>query len=398
MPKKKKTRTATRAGLRTALVIAVVMIGVGGVYLAKFLRSMPGNVLLLDIGVADRYEIVQDEIDAELGAALRGAGLDKSLRETTTPLPVGKRTFHQREWSVDLPGSGSLARANLALTEAARRSGGIVRSSKEAPAGTVTLRVGSRRYTTHVITIRQSGSRAAHRAGGRKADDELLAIPGSRPRMALVIDDFGYSRNEYAGKFLEMDIPLTVSVIPELPFSKYIVGRAAEEGKQAILHLPMEAESLASEVPPVLTSMSDGEITSLVEKYLRETDGVIGVNNHLGSLATQDSRVMATVIRVLKPRKLFFLDSLTSNKSVAYTTAEALGVPAARNDLFIDADTEDANIIEKRLDRLMDIAKTRGYAIGIGHPRSWTYEAVHAHESRIRNAGIDLVFLSEIVE
>ncbi len=398
MPKKKKTQSATRAGRRAVLVLALVMIGVGSAFLAKFLQSPPGNVLLLDIGVAGRYEFVQDEIDAQLGTALRGSGLDKAFRESTTPLSVGKRMFHQREWSVDLPGSGSLARANLALTEAAHRAGGIVRSSKEEPAGTVTLRVGSRRYTTHVITIRQEGSRAAHETGGGKTHDERRTLPGGRPGIALVIDDFGYSKDEFAEKFLEMDIPLTVSVIPELPFSKYTVGRAAAERKQAILHLPMEAESLTSEVPPVLTSMSDEEITSLVEKYLRDTDGVIGVNNHLGSVATQDSRVMEAVVRVLKARKLYFLDSLTTNKSVAYNTAEALGVPAARNDLFIDADTEDSKIIETRLDRLIEIARTRGYAIGIGHPRSWTYQAVHAYESRIREAGIDLVFLSEIVE
>jgi hypothetical protein len=144
--------------------------------------------------------------------------------------------------------------------------------------------------------------------------------------------------------------------------------------------------------------MSDAEIASLVERYLEETPGVAGVNNHLGSIATQDARVMKAVLGVLAPRGLFFFDSLTSNKSIAYNTARSLGVPAARNDLFIDTETEDQRIVEARLNRLVDLAKTRGYAIGIGHPRPWTYDAIRAWRERAEDSGVELVFLSQLVE
>jgi len=122
------------------------------------------------------------------------------------------------------------------------------------------------------------------------------------------------------------------------------------------------------------------------------------VNNHLGSVATQNMRAMVAVMKVLEPRRLYFFDSLTSNKSVAYTAARSLGIRAARNDLFIDADTDDPEVVGARLDRLLDIAKTRGYAIGIGHPRPWTWAAVLAFEGRAKAAGAELVFLSDLVE
>ena len=267
-----------------------------------------------------------------------------------------------------------------------------MRSSKEEPGGGLILDAGSRKYTTHHIQILR-----AQAATGETPREEPQAA-GRRGRIALVIDDFGYTTDDVVEKFMEMDIPLTISVIPSLRHSRDVVRVAAGKGKQAILHLPMEAESFTSEVEPVLTSMSDAEIASLVGKYLDETPGVSGVNNHLGSIATQDARVMKAVLGVLAPRRLFFLDSLTSSKSIAYTTAKSLGVPAARNDLFIDADTEDRGDVEARLDRLVALAKARGYAIGIGHPRPWTYDAIRAWRERAKDSGVELVFLSEIVE
>jgi polysaccharide deacetylase 2 family uncharacterized protein YibQ len=89
---------------------------------------------------------------------------------------------------------------------------------------------------------------------------------------------------------------------------------------------------------------------------------------------------------------------LTSNKSVAYTAAKSLGIKAARNDLFVDAATEDPSVVGARLDELLEIAKARGYAIGIGHPKPWTWTAVLAFEERADSAGAALVFLRDLVE
>lgn len=393
MPRKKRSSTSSNLPTRIQFVLgAFVVAAVAGVLVVTFLQSPRGNVFLLDIGLSGRYEKVQAALDAKLEKALRDLDLQKNLQRKTSPVTIGGRKIHRQVWSVKLEGSQSAIRVNLALTEAARRAGGRVRFSNEEPAGELTLDVGSRRYTTHRIII------------SRKIPSPQL--PGgeeprtaTRPaRIALVIDDFGYTTDDLVEKFIDMDIPLTVSVIPSLRHSKDLVEQAAGKGKQAILHLPMEAEAFTSEVAPVLTSMSSAEIASLVERYLEETPGVRGVNNHLGSIATQDARVMEAVLGVLAPRRLFFLDSLTSNKSIAYTTAKSLGVPAARNDLFIDADTENRGDIEARLDRLAALARTRGYAIGIGHPRPWTYDAIRAWRERLEGSGVELVLLSQLVE
>jgi hypothetical protein len=192
---------------------------------------------------------------------------------------------------------------------------------------------------------------------------------------------------------------MTVSVIPSLPHSQDAATLARKLGKEILLHLPMEpVEPVKSDVDVVLTSMNDRDIRDLVERYAGELPYVSGANNHMGSLATQDERVMKAVLSVLKSRGLFFLDSLTSGKSVAYNTARSMGVGSARNDLFLDAETEDPGVIEKRLERLISIAKRNGSAIGIGHPKRWTLEALKRSAEMIEQSGVELVFVSEVID
>ncbi|UCG52636.1 MAG: divergent polysaccharide deacetylase family protein [Candidatus Latescibacterota bacterium] len=368
--------------------MALVVVVVAGVVSVKYLETPRGKVFLLDRGFSDYYSQVQDTLDVELRRVIRELGLERNLKETSRAILVRGNRFATRRWVTSCDQACSLFRVNLALTEATQRVGGVVRSSREVRAGEVLrIEVGSQKFTTLRIDVHQTTERS-----------EKTSPPEPTSKIALVIDDFGYSKDEIAEAFLDIDLPLTFSVIPTLPYSGYVLSRVVESGKQAILHLPMEAENSVYDVEPVLTSMSDREIASLVEMYIGKTPGIIGINNHMGSVATQDLRVMKTVLGVIRTRDLFFLDSLTSSKSIAYNTAKDLGVPTARNDLFLDADTEEQEVVEARLERLIDIARTRGFAVGIGHPKPWTFNAVKSYEELLKNSDIKLVFLSALVE
>ncbi len=391
MPKKKKSTRKKGTPVRIKLLIGVlVAFVVAGVVLVKYLQTPAGQVFLLDQGFDDYYEQVQLRIDIELRKELRQLGLRESLNESSRRVSLDKRDAVRWEWSATFDRPRSLIRVNIALNEAVRRGAGVVRSSKENKAGDgLVLEVGSRKYTTHRLRIQQP----------RQAAKETPAPKIiKKPRIAIVIDDFGYTRDKVARSLIELDLPITLSIIPTLPYSEYCLERAAEVKKLSILHLPMEAEAFTSDVQAVLTSMPDSVIDSLVTFYVSRMPGVAGANNHLGSVATQDERVMTAVINVLKPRGLFYFDSLTSSKSIAYNTARKLGVPTARNDLFIDADTEESEVVEARLERLIDIAHKRGYAIGIGHPRRWTLEALERVADKLDESNVEMVFLSELVE
>ena len=95
---------------------------------------------------------------------------------------------------------------------------------------------------------------------------------------------------------------------------------------------------------------------------------------------------------------MFFLDSLTSPKSVAYNMARDLGMPAARNSIFIDADTEDATVVKERLLRAVALARNNGVAVAIGHPHPWTLQALRSTEDYLRGADVKLVYLSDVVQ
>jgi polysaccharide deacetylase 2 family uncharacterized protein YibQ len=387
--KSARRNTPSRIKVLAWILIAFLVLGIAGV---KFLQSPRGSVFLLGKGFTSHYARAQECIQTHLLNALEEIGLAHRVKSKRTMIVAGGKRLSLLEMSVTCPDPCDFIRINLALTRAAHRSGAVViRSREEAEGNRLLLEIGSGKFVTQRIIIHK-GERAV-------PEESKLPTPPPKPQLALVVDDFGYAKDGTADAFLSLDLPLTISIIPSLPYSHYILTRALQAGKEVMLHLPMEPEQeYNSDVPMVATSMSDGDIERLVEDYLQDLGGVVGVNNHMGSKATQDERVMQAVLSVLKKRGLYFLDSLTSPRSVAYNVAKRLDVGTARNDLFLDADTQDPAVVERRLMRLVRLAKSRGHAVGIMHPRSWTLEVFQGKEEDFKNWGVRLVFLSEIVE
>ncbi|MFQ5511238.1 MAG: divergent polysaccharide deacetylase family protein [Candidatus Krumholzibacteriia bacterium] len=422
MPKKKarkktggkRARRPQGAPARVRVLVVLMIVAVAaGIALVKFFQTTRGRVLLVDTGFTGYYSQVQAELDDGLRRALAETGLARSLEENRGALVTGGERLIFYEWRVVCGASCDFVDVNLEITRAVRRAGGIVRSGVERNSNSrqrsLVFDIGSRRYTTHKITVersRKAGVASRWNSAASQPSTERDRRSGDRgdrrtraPRAALVFDDFGYSKSRLVEAFLTLELPITISVIPSLPHSRYAVSRARANGKEPMLHLPMEAEEgPPSDVAAVLVTMSDGEIRELVGRYLEESPGVVGVNNHQGSRATQDRRVMRSVLSVIKGRRLFFLDSLTSGKSIAYNTAREMGVPAARNGVFLDADTEDPLVIEERLLGLLETARERGTAIAIGHPRSSTYQVLERNLDVLKDSGVEFVFLSQLVE
>ncbi|MDD3159264.1 divergent polysaccharide deacetylase family protein [Anaeromusa sp.] len=219
-----------------------------------------------------------------------------------------------------------------------------------------------------------------------------------KARLAIVIDDFGYTSGPIAA-LAALPRPVTFAILPYRPHSAEALQAAKTSGKEAILHLPMmpQQASAASEDNTISPSMSDGEIRSTVEKALRSLPGVVGVNNHQGSLATADSRVMKQVLALLHSRGLFFVDSRTSSQSVGRTTARQLGVPAAENDLFLD-NVDEVDAVKQKMRTAGNLALRSGSAVVIGHARMHTATALREVIPELERKGIRLVFVSRLTE
>jgi polysaccharide deacetylase 2 family uncharacterized protein YibQ len=138
-----------------------------------------------------------------------------------------------------------------------------------------------------------------------------------------------------------------------------------------------------------------------VEKNIREAldglPGCVGMNNHMGSLASTDRALMDEVCGALKSRGLFFLDSRTSGKTVAETEAARLGLPHGRRDVFLD-DVETPQAILAQMDKLVLRANKKGVVVGIGHFKLTTLRTLEQAVHQLKEQGIQFVYLSEVVK
>jgi uncharacterized protein len=245
---------------------------------------------------------------------------------------------------------------------------------------------GIRTHTIHVVTPLTVRSPAALKQGRGNA------------RLAIIIDDLGY---DYAAadSLLAIGFPLTVSVLPHLPLSTEIAEEAYRRGDQVMLHLPMQSESAAAKTEEIelQVGMNEQQVHSALAGMLETVPHAVGVNNHQGSRATADPALMTALMTELRRRGLFFVDSRTLASTVAYDTAERLGVRAASRKVFLD-DSANREAILRQLDLATRDADRDGFAIAIGHPRPDTIAALAEGLPRLGSRGVRLVFVSDVVQ
>ncbi len=220
--------------------------------------------------------------------------------------------------------------------------------------------------------------------------------PSKGARLAIIIDDCGqWPVTERA--FVALPFPVTLSVLPHVRFGSAIARDASAAGQGVMLHLPMQ--TISGEYPgpgTITTTMSDAAIRNEVASDLAELPQARGVNNHEGSLATQDARVMGDIADVLAADRRYFIDSRTSSASVGESVAHERGVLTASRSVFLDnVDSQPA--VEARLLEAISDARATGSAIAIGHPRPATLAAVRAVAPRAAADGVELTLASALV-
>jgi polysaccharide deacetylase 2 family uncharacterized protein YibQ len=200
-----------------------------------------------------------------------------------------------------------------------------------------------------------------------------------------------------------MDAPIAISILPGTPHCRAIAEAARRAGKEVLLHAPMEPSGYP-EVDPgdgaLLLDHTHWEIRTLMNAAIDEIPEAIGVNNHMGSAFTRDRGRMRTVINVLRGRGLFFLDSMTTPESTGFSEAARAGIPALRNNMFIDSQLDELGTVDVagQLAELEAIARKRGGAIGIAHPHEETLQSLKRLLPEMEERGIELVAISELAE
>lgn len=216
-------------------------------------------------------------------------------------------------------------------------------------------------------------------------------------KIAIVIDDWGYNLNNLP-LVKAIAKPLTLAILPNLPFSTRIAEEAHAQGLEIILHLPMEPlEKYNLEKNTLITSMDEAKLRNILDQDLATVRYAKGVSNHMGSKFTSDYKAVSIVFSELKKRKLYFLDSFVSSKSVCGEIAKEEQIPFTERDIFLD-NKLDAGYIKGQLIRLKNKSALEGAAIGIGHDRKTTLQVLKEELPKMEREGYRLVFVSEVVK
>lgn len=222
-----------------------------------------------------------------------------------------------------------------------------------------------------------------------------------KPKIAFIIDDIGNS-NIGALRLKKLNIPVTASILPNSPGAIEEARWIRQYGLQALLHIPMQPKN-NNGAPynrnhTITMHSSDAEIRGIIRKAKQVVPNALGINNHQGSLVTSNIELMTRILKIIKEEELFFIDSRTTVSTVGYDIAKRLGLKTAYRDVFLDGGEKSYSKAVGWIGRLVEIARQKGKAIAIGHPNETTLRAIRDSIKFIRSKGIEIVYVSELLE
>jgi hypothetical protein len=218
------------------------------------------------------------------------------------------------------------------------------------------------------------------------------------PRIAIIIDDLGYQL-EAGRRAIALPGPLAFAVLPGTPRAAALANWAHAQGKEVLLHLPLQANSEDKYNEPIGIDldMNRQAVVAAFAAALQAVPHVVGVNGHRGSLLTRHPGHMLWLMEEIRARNdLFFVDSYTTAGSVAMQIAMEAGVQSARRDVFLDPDRS-PETVARQFERMKRLAKKRGFVVAIGHPYDATLALLEEELPKLREQGIELVTISELV-
>jgi polysaccharide deacetylase 2 family uncharacterized protein YibQ len=216
-------------------------------------------------------------------------------------------------------------------------------------------------------------------------------------QLVIIIDDMGYNLTRGTDA-LALPGNLTFAVIPNSRFGTQLAEAAHKAGKELMLHAPMSTvENIPLEAGGLTPELSKEEFRAALRNALMQVPHAQGVNNHMGSDLTQRRRQMAWLMQELRWQDLYFVDSRTSDKTIAATVASEFRVPNLSRQVFLD-NTRTIEAIDERFKELLARAQQNGLAIAIGHPYPETISYLQQALPGLQDQGVQLVFVSEALQ
>jgi polysaccharide deacetylase 2 family uncharacterized protein YibQ len=219
------------------------------------------------------------------------------------------------------------------------------------------------------------------------------------PRLAIIINNFGYNQSPLYKNFMSLPADITIAITPGNLNTKWSQQIATGQGKEIIIHMPMEAQNTdlgANEKYWLSDSMSQELIRANLDSAANELSLAFGLDNYMGSKATSNLEFVETLMSWIDKKGLYFIDNLNCLESVAYTVAKNRNIPAGVRNVFIN-NRNSPKVIRNNLDKAIKIARQSGKAIAVGRATQNTFSVMQEYLEANKFEDIVLCFASEIV-
>jgi uncharacterized protein len=233
-----------------------------------------------------------------------------------------------------------------------------------------------------------------------QADEDKIVLPPKnvyRPAISIIIDDLG-ERFDSGLKAIKLSGQVTLAFLPYTPYAAKLAALSHAVDKEVMLHMPMESIYHNRMGKGGLTAdMHQKEFVKAIEDALASVPYVAGINNHMGSLLTQQHEHMLWLMQEINNHgNLFFVDSRTIVGSVAQKVAMENHTPNLRRNIFLDTDRHPDAIRSEYLS-LINIAQQDGTALAIGHPYPQTLAFLQEALPEVEKYGVELVSVSTLI-
>ncbi|RLE34154.1 MAG: hypothetical protein DRJ61_05750 [Acidobacteria bacterium] len=387
MVARKRSRRAAagyKAWLIPVLGVALIALVAALWMLFRPVSSGPGDGLI----EGDFAEVIRQS------ATRRGD--DRQRRREDDPIRKEGDVF-VRTWRLELPGGEALQALCSDLEAEAARWGAPVTVEGEATQGgrRVWIDLGSETFDIHVVKALVTPPPTPTLeppAPTPTPTPRPPPPPGARGKLVILLDDGG-QKMALVPRVAALPPAVGVAVLPFLPSSSETAVTLHKAGHEVWLHLPMEPNGYPANKPgpgAVFVSMAEDEVRMTVHSALNNVPHAVGMNNHMGSRATADLRLMTWVMQEIKGRGIAFIDSRTTRETVAETAARVQGIKTGRRNVFLDNDRS-AEAIRRQLDEAVYRALMNGQAISIGHMVPVTVGVLEAELPGLEDRGITLV-------
>ena len=221
----------------------------------------------------------------------------------------------------------------------------------------------------------------------------------TRPRIAIIVGGLGMSLSTTQAAVDTLPPGVTLAFSPYGSELQGLVSAARGNGHEVTLEVPLEPYDYPNNDPGQNTLLAASPLTDNAARLkwvMSRVTGYAGLISNEGAKFLASQKDTQMLLEDAQRRGLYFLDSGSSDQSLARDAARMTGVHFARADVAVDRIVA-RDAIEKELAALEKTAMQKGYAVGVAQAYPASIEMIRFWAQGLEQKGFALVPVSGVV-